>query len=492
MLHLKRLLTVLLCIVIALPLCACDSTEDAYLYFELTETPSNLDPQTASTDSELLIVKNTQEGLMRKDAEGKIVCGIAESYSQNGLTYTFNLRNDAYWHNGEQITAYDFEFAFKRAVDPVTDAPFASTLFSIKGAKEINSGKSADLGVKALDSLTLQITLKEEDERFLETLTTSITMPCNSDFFYSTEGKYGLGAEHLLSSGSYKLSKWNKESFGIRLYRNKEYNGFATAQNAAVFITCVREETAFQRLQKNTVDMIFLDTTLIEDAKEQGFEVKEFQNICWVLTLGNQFSADMRKAFCSLVSKDIYRSNLPEGYTAAVSVFPEIFTTEVTNSGITAYNPTLAKQLYLKEVEKLSGKKFPSDVVLYYYENGDNLKNVTTDIVGHWQSNLSAFINIESVSDITKLQSQLTKNDKYMAIFPVKTTNGNLTEYLENFGYSYNGQSFSTVQSEILKGNTVMPLMFQSTAIAYSPNLTNVAAELGNGYIDFSFIVKYE
>lgn len=492
MLHLKRILAILLCVILALPITACSSTGDAYLYFELTETPQNLDPQTASSDSELLIVKNTQEGLMRKDAEGDIVCGIAKSYTLTDLTYTFYLRDDACWNNGDRITAYDFEFALKRAVDPTTAAPFASTLFSITGAKEINEDKTADLAVKALDELTLQITLKEADDRFLETLTTSIAMPCNSEFFYSTDGKYGLGAEYLLSSGSYRLGKWNKESFGIRLYKNKEYTGFAKPQNAAVFITCVKDETAYQRLQKNTVDMIFLDTTLIDDAKESGFEVKEFQNICWVLTLGNQFSANMRKAFCSLVSNELYHNNLPEGYTSAVSIFPNIFTSTVTASGLTSYNAALAKQLYLEEVELLEGKKFPSDVVLYYYENGDNLKNVTTDIVGHWQSNFSAFINIEAVYDITKLENQLTKNNLYMAIFPVKTTNGNITEYLKNFGFDYSGQELSAVQSEILADNTVFPLMFQSTAIAYSSNLTNVVTELGNGYIDFSFIVKYE
>ena len=112
-----RFLCLLLSLLLILTMfTGCSDTKDAYIYFELPEVPLTLDPQTASTDSELLIIRNINEGLLRKNEKGEIVCGLAESYQKNGLTYTFTLRKNAKWARGEKITADDFVFAFKRAV----------------------------------------------------------------------------------------------------------------------------------------------------------------------------------------------------------------------------------------------------------------------------------------------------------------------------------------------------------------------------------------
>ncbi len=488
-----KIISLMLSLLFLLSLIGCSDTEDAYIYFELPHVPSTLDPQTASTDSELLIVRNIQEGLLRKNQDGKIVCGIAESYQKDGLTYTFTLRKNAKWSNGESITADDFVFAFERAVNPETKAPFASRLFSISGAEAVNNGTAAldALGVKALDKHTLCITLTTEDKLFLETLTTSVAMPCNEEFFYKTAGKYGLFADDILSSGSYRISRWRKETFGIRLYKNEDYKGFAQAQNAAVFITCNSDESALKKLQKNSIDIAFIDSALTEDAENSGLKTSKFQNICWVLTLGKDFSDNMRKSLAMMVGGDIYANALPIGYSTATSLFPADLNSNVTSTGMTVYDAVKAKQLYIKELEYFEDKKFPSDITLYYYDDG-NIKNVVTDIVGHWQSNLSAFVNIEAVYESSLLTPQIIDQSYKMAIFPVRADNANPAEYLEKFGITYNDEDLTTVQTNLLKSNTIIPIIFQNTVISYSPALSSVSTELGNGYIDFAFIVKEE
>ena len=158
---LKRVIAFLLAATLCFCITGCsDKSEKAYIYFELTEKPTTLDPQTASSDSELLIVKNIFEGLLRKN------------------------------ENGDKVTAYDFEFAFKRAVSSETNSPFVSRLFCISGAENIykNNANTKNLGVKAKDKYTLQITLCKEDKTFLETLTSSIAMPCNEKFFKNSSG----------------------------------------------------------------------------------------------------------------------------------------------------------------------------------------------------------------------------------------------------------------------------------------------------------------
>ncbi len=489
----KRFFCLILTLLMLVPFAGCESTKDAYIYFELPETPATLDPQVASSDTELIIVKNIYEGLLRKNGDGEIVCGIAESYEKNGLTYTFTLRKDAKWSNGSEITAYDFLYGLQRAVNPETKAPFASRLYAIVGAEDINNGSSSidSLGVTATDAKTLVIRLAYEDERFEETLTTSVAMPCKEEFFEASAGKYGLFADTTLSCGSYKLTRWRKETFGIRLYRNNEYNSFAIAQNAAVFLTCNPDESTLEKLEKNSIDMAFLDAALTDEAKALSLETCEFENICWVLTLGNDFPQNLRKSLSMLVGGDVFSKDLPTGYATATSLFPNALCLDSVATGMTVYDPITAKQLYYDEVGNLPDSKFPSDVILYYYDDG-NVKNIVTDIVGHWQSNLSAFVNIQSVSDSSLLTTQLTAPTYKMALFPIRADNGELSEYLKKFGITYNGGDISQIQTEILKLNNIIPVMFQNTVIAYSPALTEVYTEHGNGYIDFSFIIKNE
>src|SRR3970282_2093291 len=138
----------------------------------LTQEPPTLDPQKATDVVSIDILTEVLDGLTRYDKDGKIKpgSGLAKSWdiSNDGLTYTFHLR-DAKWSDGNPITAQDFEYAWKRALDPNTASQYAYQLFYIKGAEEYNSGKgSADqVAVKALDDKTLQVTLKAPTPQFL-------------------------------------------------------------------------------------------------------------------------------------------------------------------------------------------------------------------------------------------------------------------------------------------------------------------------------------
>lgn len=492
----KKAAAVIIAALITLLSAGCNDTyQDAIIYFEIPERPSTLDPQTASTDSELSVVANIYEGLLRKNASGAIVCGICESFSVEGLTYTFKLRDDAVWSNEEPVTSADFLFAFRRAVSPQTKAPFVSRLFSIQNAQDIYNGKaSADtLGVSAPDDTTFIIKLAYADEDFEETLTTSVAMPCNEKFFTESAGKYGLTAEHTLSCGSYELTKWNRESktFGIRLYANDLYTGTFTAKNSAVYITKDEEETAMQRLSDNNVDIAFIDSSLSDTAEQSGLKTVNYQNICWFLTISQEFSQNMRKAFGMLTGGEVYGANLPCGYTVATSVFPSEICDNADSSGMTPYDLQNGKKLFSSETDKLEDKKFPSGVKLYYYDSS-GIKSVVTDIVGHWQNNLGAFVNIEATTNYETMIAELKEQTLTMAIFPLRAGSGNTAEYLANFGIDYKGGSLSEIQSQILKSNNIYPIAFQNTTIAYSKALNDVFTNPGNGYIDFSFIVKTE
>ncbi len=489
-----KFLSLILCLITVMSFSGCSSkTDKAYLYFELPELPTTVDPQTAQSDAELIIVKNIFEGLMRKDKDGNTVLGAAENLSQKGLTLTFTLKDNLTWDNGDKVTAYDYEFGIKRALNPETVSPFASRLFAIKNAKGVNSGTAPldRLGVEALNENKLKITLDYMDEKFLESLTTSVAMPCNESFFAESKGKYGLNRENIISNGSYRLTKWNKESFGIRLYRNEKYNGDFYAENSAVFLTCNPDIPVTQKLSDGDIDIAFIEPALQNEMQEKGFSSKSYETTCWVMTFNEDLNENMRTALLSLVGSQVYEKNLHSGYRAASSLFPNILKTDAKSNGFVPYDLETGKNLYASEIKSYPDKKLPADIVLKYYNDGF-IKDTVTDIVGHWQNNLSAFVNIEAVDDPQILLPQLKNQTQTIAVFPVSADGDYLTEYLNNFGISYEGENLSALQENLLNSKKIAPLVFKDTCICYSQAIKEIYPTSGNGFIDFSFIIKEE
>ena len=149
--------------------------------YEIIDLPINLGLAGAfQTGLKYAYLKN-YDYAMQMDADGKAVPAIAESYelSEDGLTYTFHLREDAVWSNGEPVTAADFVFGWQRAVDPSVASEYAymlSDIGQIKNAAEIIAGEKdkSELGVTAVDDHTLQVELNVPVSYFLSLMYASV------------------------------------------------------------------------------------------------------------------------------------------------------------------------------------------------------------------------------------------------------------------------------------------------------------------------------
>lgn len=490
MIHIKRAVSLVLTVLMIALLAGCGKGyKKEYLYFELSEQPIVLDAQTAKSDSELLIVRNIYEGLLRRDFYGNIVCGAAESYTKDALTYTFKLRQGAFWEHGQEVTADDFLFGFQRAVDPKTNAPFAKRLFAIKNAQAIFEGSAPidSLGVEVIDNYTLTITLEREDPAFEQTLTESVSMPCNRKFFKGTIGQYGLVRDCVNSNGSYSLRKWNQEDFGVRLYKNEGYNGNFEAENAAVFISCDDTLTQTERLIENESDMAFLPSVEYETAFGNGLRIESVQNICWYLTLGDEYSSEVKSAFLSAFSQSLYEKSLPQGFEVANSIYPPFLSAQE-NFAFADYDIALAQSLISSAVQKTEQKVFADSVLLY--APSDAARAVATDIVAHWQKNLSTFINIKAADSVSELAGQLENKSLAFALFPIKANAADNSEYLAQFGAEYSGLSPEAAQNKMIENKNILPIAYENTNIAFNSTLENVKMFDTNGYIDFSFIIK--
>ena len=484
----KKIASIILAIVFVFSLASCESkSSKAIIYFEFENEPKNIDPQTASDDGELMLVRNLFEGLMRKDENGSIIEGACEKYSKSGLKYTFKLRENLLWSDKTPITADDFVFGLQRAVQKTTAAPFVNRLFCIKGAKEVygNNADVSALSVKAAGD-SVVITLEKDDPMFLETLSTSVAMPCNREYFYKTEGEYGQTAKTILCNGSYDIYKWSKEKFAIRLYKNENYKGAFEAENGGVFFTLKNEKSLVSSLADNDCDIAFIPSSEIKNAKENELNIASCENKCWVLTIGDEFDLRIKNALLTAFSSEIYKDGLGEGFKTAKSIYPGVLNeTQADGAGFPSYDIASAKEQISEIIKDLPDNKFPPST-LYYYEN-DEIKSAANDLLGHWQNNLSAFINMQSSTSLSTLQNELNKKDLQFALFPITANNSSTDEYLAQFGLSGEPKK---AQETLLSKHNILPFAFESTNMAYTSAITKIYMDNGNGYIDFAFVGK--
>ncbi|MFC4100499.1 peptide ABC transporter substrate-binding protein [Paenibacillus xanthanilyticus] len=191
--------------------------------------PPTLDPALMQDQVSSTVMSGLFEGLTRME-NGEAVNAMAEDIqvSEDGLKYTFKIRPDAKWSNGDAVTAHDFEYSWKRTLDPNLNppAPYAYQLYYIKNAEEYNTGKGAtvdQVGVKAIDDATLEVELKNPTPYFKSLLSFYTYYPVNKAVV-SANPAWAAEAETYVSNGPFKLASW-AHSDSIDLVPFENYYG---------------------------------------------------------------------------------------------------------------------------------------------------------------------------------------------------------------------------------------------------------------------------
>jgi oligopeptide transport system substrate-binding protein len=203
------------------------------LHMHNSGEPASLDPHRVSGTWENRIVGDYIEGLMTEDAFGEAIPGQAESYtvSDDGLVYTFQLRENANWSDGTPVTADDFVFSFQRIMNPETAAGYAFLQFPILNAEAINKGEITDfdeLGVKAIDGKTVEITLTNPTPYFLQGLTHYTAYPVPKHLV-EEHGDQWTQVGNIVANGPYIPVEWVPNSH-IRSVKNEDYHDAANVQ----------------------------------------------------------------------------------------------------------------------------------------------------------------------------------------------------------------------------------------------------------------------
>jgi oligopeptide transport system substrate-binding protein len=222
--------------------------------------PQTLDQAQTSINIEAFILKDLYEGLTIYDSSGKIVPGAAESWtvSEDGVTYTFKLRENAKWSDGTPVTAQDFDFSFKRVEDPKTAAKYANILYPIKNAEKINNGQAdvAELGVKAIDEKTFEVTLERPTPFFLELLAHQTALPV-SKTSVEKNGADFVKPGTMVSNGAFKLVSHVPNDSLVVEKNQHHWDAANTKLDKVIFYPIDDQAASVRRFEAKEMDLVY-------------------------------------------------------------------------------------------------------------------------------------------------------------------------------------------------------------------------------------------
>lgn len=337
-----------LTIIITLPACRKDNGEGRVFKYDISGNPDTLDPQQSEDPNADTIIANMFMGLVTTAQDGSLQSGVAESWSisEDGLTYSFKLRDDVYWTDREgfeaQCTANDFVFGFRRLFQPETEAPRVKDFYCIKNGKLINQKSISDsrlLGVTAKSDLELEITLESPNPRLLSMLSEPPAMPCHEEYFTKSRGKYGLSAECTPSNGAFYLESWTYNAYNttdinnLILRKHAKNAETRTISPSGLNFFIEDEERFIPDFKGGDISCLAVSNN---DRSQLGssYTVHEFSNITCGLAFNSSFTLfkneNFRRVLCMLIDREAIMNAIPE-YEKAEGIVPKQVSMEGVN-----------------------------------------------------------------------------------------------------------------------------------------------------------------
>lgn len=245
---------------------------------EQTELPT-LDPSLATDGTSFDMLNNSMDGLYRLGKKNKVTAGLAEKtkISDHGLKYTFNLRHDTKWSNGDPVTAQDFVYGWQRTVDPKTNSSYAYLFDGIKNANDVANGKKpvSELGIKAPSKYKLVVTLDKQIPYFKLLMGFPIFFPQNEKVVQKYGDKYGTASKYMVYNGPFQMKAWTGTNLSWHLQKNSTYWDKKAVKLARInFKVNKSETTSYNLYQSGKLDYTELSSEQAKALnKKEGYRV---------------------------------------------------------------------------------------------------------------------------------------------------------------------------------------------------------------------------
>lgn len=513
------------------------SAQEQVFRMNLTSEPPTLDPALSQDNVSNTVINGLFEGLTRKDEKGATVPGIAEKWevSDDQKSYTFQLRKDAKWSNGDPVTAHDFEYAWTRALDPKLNppAPYAYQLYYLKNAQNYNVEKDnpnhitdpSQVGVKAKDDYTLEVQLEAPTPYFLSLLSFQTFFPVHKSA--KDNANWAGEASTFISNGPFKLSSW-KHSNSIELVPNENYYAKNEIKLTKVKFVMVKDSSTELNMYntgqldytgKPTGEIPLDQLPKLKQEKQGELSIKGIASTYYYVfnTTAAPFdNLNIRKAFAmaidrqKLVDKVTLSGELPaHGFVppGIIGVKDE-FRTEHKDDFFTD-NIDEAKKLLATGLQEKGLTALPE--IKLTYNTSDGNKKIAQAVADMWSKNLGVTVKLENqewkvfLKNRTSLNYQIARsgwgadyNDPMTFIDLWTSKSGNndsgfkSPEYdaLVKEAYSTADQNkrveaMAKAEKILMDNQVIMPLYYYSSTQMVKPNVKGLTIDY-KGDIDYT------
>ncbi len=361
--------------------------------------PPTLDWTLATDSISFNILTNLMEGLTQYTADLEPIPAVAKEwkFSEDGRVITYTLRDDVFWSDGQPVTAQDFEYSWKRLLNPKTAAQYAYFLFDIENAAEYNAGTVTDpskVGVRALSPTVLEVKLKKPVVYFPSITTFMVTYPQREDIV-TRYGDRWTEPQHIVTNGPYQLAEWQHEYKLVLKAHERHFEGPPPVPQVEVFVV-EEPTTALTLYETGELDMVQLPPVAIPHYKEHPEYRKRPQLRGYYYGMNVQKppfdDVRVRRAFAHAIDRSQIPVILKGGEIPTASWIPK---------GMFGYNPDIGAHFDPEKARRLlaeagypGGKGFPRSVAVFNSENRNRL--IAEFVKDQWRKHLNVNIEFEN------------------------------------------------------------------------------------------------
>lgn len=387
-----------------------------------SEPPELLSVLTTDTTS-MTVLRHIVENLVTLDANDEVAPGVAESweYDEASLTYTFKLRQNSKWSTGQPVTANDFVFAWQTLVNPKTAAEYSYMGYILKNGEAIANGEMdvTELGVKAVDDYTLQVTLERPVPYAVSMFAFTVFAPINEENYTNLGDTYGKDANTLPTNGAFNVTSWTHES-DIVLAKNPEYWNAEKVNLDEVKMLMINDSNAaLNEFKAGGAQMIGLSGEQPQQMRDEGREVLNYDDgSCWYFefntTRDGLKNAKIRRALTLGVDAKLFIEGVVKNNsTVATSFTPPAVNgvngkfKDAVGDLIPRDNDFAAAKALLEEGMKEEG--LTSLNLSYICDDGDLSARYAAFFQEQWKKNLGIEVTIQAMpfkSRIDRMQNK--------------------------------------------------------------------------------------
>lgn len=376
---------------------------------------------------------NVFESFYRLGKKGKTTPGLAKSgsVSKDGKTWTFVIRSNAKWSNGEKITAQDFVYSWRRSINPKTASPYAYLFSGVKNAEQIIAGKKApsSLGISAKGDNTVVVKLERPIAYFKVLMAYPLFGPQNEAFIKKTGKKYATSSKYMLYSGPFKITGWKGTNDTWSFVKNNYYWDKKVVKLKKINYQVVKTtNTGYQLYQQGKLDMTPLSSEQVKNLKSnKDFKTYPYSYVSFLAYNFNDKDQTVKKALSNkkirlalslaldrqVLTKKVFGdgSSVPKGFVASGLAYDPSTGADFASQGkiknTVDYNENLAKKYWKQGLKEIGLSKL--SLTLLASNESTNADALTQYLQSQWTkvlAGISVKVNaIPSKNAYTKASS---------------------------------------------------------------------------------------